>query len=230
MKRGIPEDIRAINETIRAFLDTKDRTTGIPIRRALGVYAFYDYDNEPIYVGQTEEGLGSRIGRHMTNQRTDAVAMNVLDPFEVASIEVWPLRYGRPLKEDSLAFQAELNAAEYTVFDYVLQRSTLGAILNEKDIATAPLISLPDSYKATIVPNAVYVARSHPDIRIARRANTIAQLAQVISERDVSSGLRRTLVTQARRLQILTQSRFIELGGRVPVELPGEETGEELAP
>ena len=57
MKRGIPEDIRAINETIRAFLDTKDRTTGIPIRRALGVYAFYDYDNEPIYVGQTEEGL-----------------------------------------------------------------------------------------------------------------------------------------------------------------------------
>ena len=26
-----------------------------------GVYAFFDYDNEPIYVGQTFEGLSSRI-------------------------------------------------------------------------------------------------------------------------------------------------------------------------
>jgi hypothetical protein len=56
-----------------------------------GVYAFYDYDGEPIYVGQTYESLRQRIGRHLTNQRTDAVAMNVLDPFEVAEVEVWPL-------------------------------------------------------------------------------------------------------------------------------------------
>ena len=48
-----------------------------------GVYAFYDYDGEPIYVGQTNEKLSTRIRRHLTNQRTDAVAMKVLDPFEV---------------------------------------------------------------------------------------------------------------------------------------------------
>ncbi|MDE3051298.1 MAG: GIY-YIG nuclease family protein, partial [Nitrospirota bacterium] len=54
------------------------------------MYAFYDYDGEPIYVGQTEEKLSGRVSRHLTNQRTDAVAMNVLDPFEVAYIEVWP--------------------------------------------------------------------------------------------------------------------------------------------
>ena len=68
----------------------------MPDRRTVGshtwgIYAFYDYDGEPIYVGQTFEGLASRIGRHLTNQRTDAVAMNVLDPFEVAEIRVWPL-------------------------------------------------------------------------------------------------------------------------------------------
>ena len=56
-----------------------------------GVYAFFDYDGEPIYVGQTRESLGSRIGRHLTNQRTDAVAMAVLDPFEVHTVRVWPL-------------------------------------------------------------------------------------------------------------------------------------------
>ena len=56
-----------------------------------GVYAFFDYDGEPIYVGQTNEMLRTRIRRHLTNQRTDAVAMSVLDPFEVLEIEVWPL-------------------------------------------------------------------------------------------------------------------------------------------
>lgn len=33
-----------------------------------GVYAFYDYDGEPIYVGQTKEQISTRLGRHLTNQ------------------------------------------------------------------------------------------------------------------------------------------------------------------
>ena len=52
---------------------------------------------------------------------------------------------------------------------------------------------------------------------MARRATTIAALARVISERDVSTGLRRTLITQARRLERLATDRFNELGGTVPV-------------
>ena len=88
---GVPEDVAAIRKQIRAFLNSAT-PDGRKIGNAkFGVYAFYDYDAEPIYVGQTNEMLRSRIGRHLTNQRTDAVAMNVLDPFEVAEIEVWPL-------------------------------------------------------------------------------------------------------------------------------------------
>ncbi|MFE9301643.1 GIY-YIG nuclease family protein [Streptomyces sp. NPDC006856] len=56
-----------------------------------GCYAFYDYDGEPIYVGQTNEQLRTRVRRHLTNQRTDAVAMRILDVFEVAEMELWPL-------------------------------------------------------------------------------------------------------------------------------------------
>ena len=62
-----------------------------------------------------------------------------------------------------------------------------------------PLVAIPDD----IFPN-----RKHPDIRIARRANTIASLARVISERKVSKGLRRTLLTQARRLERLAAERL----------------------
>ena len=58
----------------------------------------------------------------------------------------------------------------------------------------------------------IFAARSHPDIRIARRAQTIASLARVISEREVSGGLRVTLLTQARRLELLANQRLHELG------------------
>ena len=97
-----------------------------------GVYLFYDYDGEPIYVGQTQERLRTRIRRHLTNQRTDAVAMRVLDPFEVAEIEMWP--FWSLTKE---AAADTLNRVEFTVYCQALERSEFNAILNEGDVKKA---------------------------------------------------------------------------------------------
>jgi hypothetical protein len=221
--QGVPQDVAAIRQQIRAFLDTPD-SSGKKVGIAKwGVYAFYDYDGEPIYVGQTNEMLQVRIGRHLTNQRTDAVAMNVLDPFEVAEIEVWPLwdLEGRDKKDREA--KNRLNAAEYTVFQRVLNQSSFNAVLNEGDIVPTDLIELPPSIRARIIPGDLYEQRKHPDVRIARRATTIAALARVISERKVSKGLRRTLITQARRLERLATQRYNEIGGSVPTTKPGEE-------
>lgn len=201
----------AIRAEIRKFFASKDGNGKRIGSYKHGVYAFYDYDGEPIYVGQTEEKLSGRVSRHLTNQRTDAVAMNVLDPFEVAYIEVWPLDdlVDGLLKKDQKTL---LDRAEYTVFQKVLRESELGAVLNEKEMAPRSEIKLPQSYKQRIIPEAIYTQRKHPDVRIARRATTIANLARVISERDVSDGLRRTLLTQARRLESLAGLRVKELG------------------
>jgi hypothetical protein len=208
---GLPEDVAAIRAEIRKFFATKDEAGKRIGSYKHGVYSFYDYDGEPIYVGQTEEKLSGRVSRHLTNQRTDAVAMNVLDPFEVAYIEVWPLDAEiRGLgKKEKKAF---LDRAEYTVFQKVLRESALGAVLNEKEMAPRSEIKLPASHKQRIIPDSIFQQRKHPDIRIARRATTIANLARVISERDVSNGLRRTLLTQARRLERLAAQRVQELG------------------
>ncbi|OIP65302.1 MAG: excinuclease ABC subunit C [Nitrospirae bacterium CG_4_9_14_3_um_filter_53_35] len=208
---GLPEDVAAIRAEIRKFFASKDGNGKRIGSYKHGVYAFYDYDGEPIYVGQTEEKLSGRVSRHLTNQRTDAVAMNVLDPFEVAYIEVWPLDdlVDGLLKKDQKTL---LDRAEYTVFQKVLRESELGAVLNEKEMAPRSEIKLPQSYKQRIIPEAIYTQRKHPDVRIARRATTIANLARVISERDVSDGLRRTLLTQARRLESLAGLRVKELG------------------
>lgn len=220
---AVPQDVAAIRRQIRILLDTPDEN-GLPVGNAKwGVYAFYDYDGEPIYVGQTNERLRVRVGRHLTNQRTDAVAMNVLDPFEVAEVELWPLWDLQSKDAKDSQAKAELNAAEFTVFQLVIRKSSFGAVLNEGDIAPSQPVRLPPSKRACIIPDELYSQRKHPDVRIARRATTIAALARVISERDVSRGLRRTLMTQARRLEKLARQRYEEIGGTVPIVTADDE-------
>ena len=174
-----------------------------------GVYAFFDYDDEPIYVGQTKEKLGTRIRRHLTNQRTDAVAMNVLDPFEVHTIAVWPLPEFEDRGGKDADAVAHLNALEHAVFQKLLGLSEFNAVLNEKDPPTPTVeIEIPPDIRGRVVSADVSRLRDHPDLRIARRAATLAKLAQVVSERKVQRGLRRTLLAQAKRLQSLAQRRY----------------------
>lgn len=184
-----------------------------------GVYAFLDYDGEPIYVGQTKEKISTRIRRHLTNQRTDAVAMSVLDPFEVFEVEVWPLpQFEKTAKKDTVAI-AHLNALEHLVYEQAVAGSTFKAILNEKNPpAPTVTVTVPPSLRYRLVSEEVHKIRSHPDFRIARRSLIISRLAQVISERKVQGGLRRVLLTQAKRLQWLAERRYTALGGEASVE------------
>jgi hypothetical protein len=208
MAKDPPAEVAKIRKAIRTFFDTVDDASGRKIGSAkCGVYAFYDYEDEPIYVGQTIENLSGRIGRHLTGRRSDAVAKYVLDPFEVLSIEIWPMFS----LEDSRveAKKMVVDAAEYEVFQKVLAESKFGAVLNEGDIPEPfQRVELPKSWKGRIIPEELHEERKHPDIRLARRAGTIANLARLISERSVEDNIRQTLLVQARRLEHLAQRRL----------------------
>lgn len=210
-KKGAPpEEVREILGALEEALNKEDGSGRRVGDAKCGIYAFFDYDGEPIYVGQTSEKLRVRIRRHLTNQRTDAVAMKVLDPFEVADLEMWPFW---DLEDASkAAIKLKLNSAEYTLYQELRRQSAFLAILNEKPVEPAPLVQLPASIRTRIVPDAIYERRVHPDLRVARRADTIARLAQVISEREVQVGLRQTLLTQAQRLEHLAKRRLAEVG------------------
>jgi hypothetical protein len=221
------EDLRA---NLTAFLDAHFAdATGLSLRVGhykWGVYAFFDYDGEPIYVGQTNEMLRTRIRRHLTNQRTDAVAMSVLDPFEVFEVEVWPLPQFQTTPNKDPEAREHLDALERLITEQCVARSVFKAILNEKDPPPGRLgVTEPPSHRGRIVSEKVYELRSHPDFRIARRALVISRLAQVISERKVQGGLRRVLLTQAKRLQWLADRRYEALGGAAIV---AAETDEEI--
>jgi len=225
------EDLRA---NLAAFLSTPFDDPGLGRTRPVGaftwgVYAFFDYDGEPIYVGQTKEKISTRIRRHLTNQRTDAVAMSVLDPFEVFEIEVWPLPQFQKTPKGDLAAKAHLDALEHLIYTKAIADSTFKAVLNEKD-PPAPTVTVtaPPALRTRIVSDAVYRIRSHPDFRTARRALILSRLAQVIAERKVQGGLRRVLLTQAKRLQWLADRRYHALGGAASVEADtGADMGDE---
>lgn len=222
------EDLRS---NLSTFLtqNFEDAITGK--RRAIGgfkwgVYAFFDYDGEPIYVGQTKEKVSTRIRRHLTNQRTDAVAMSVLDPFEVYEVEVWPLPQFQKTGATDVAAKAQLDALEDLVYQEAIAGSTFKAVLNEKDPpAPTVVVTKPPSFRYRLVSDEVHKIRSHPDFRIARRALIISRLAQVISERKVQGGLRRVLLTQAKRLQWLAERRYVALGGEASIEVEDREEG-----
>lgn len=210
----LPFDTKALRDGLKKFLSQSANDPRAPdVKRVgsykFGVYAFYDYDDEPIYVGQTREKISGRIGRHLTNQRSDAVAMGVLDPYEVCAVAVWPLPEfeGRSAKDSEVI--AHLNALEAAVFNQLLKESKFKAVLNEKVPVFAAAVKPPKSYKGVIISDEVRNVRGHPDVRMARRAATIARLSQVICERgEVQPGLRRTLLVQAERLQWLAKERY----------------------
>lgn len=222
---------RFFRDTQYPAADGKDRNVG---SFKWGVYAFYDYDKQPIYVGQTKEKLSGRVRRHMTNQRTDAVAMSVLDPFEVAEIEVWPLPQFEHINskhDDYKQTKKYLDALEHKVFCRLRDESRFKAILNEKDPPTPQVtVEEPESRRGTIVSDKVREIREHPDTRLARRAMIVSKLAQVISERELKhTGLRRVLLTQAKRIQWLAERRFVSLGGEALVEEGAEDQDEIFA-
>lgn len=50
-----------------------------------------DLDGVPIYVGQSTDGIRSRVARHLTSARSDIIANRQLDVWEVAYVWAYPV-------------------------------------------------------------------------------------------------------------------------------------------
>nr|AXV46402.1 excinuclease ABC subunit C [Arthrobacter sp.] len=221
-KASLPAtDVQQFRLLLKEFLSVKDDQGRKWSDSKWGVYAFYDYDGEPIYVGQTNEQLRVRLGRHLTNQRTDAVAMRILDLFEVAEVEIWPawqfetVNLKEKKAQSYIDAKKHLDAMEYTAYLDAIDNSRFKAILNEKIPPISNRVTLPPSLRRSLITSEIREERNHPDIRIARRAETISRLAAVARERgEVSDGLRRVLVIQAVRLAYISAVRLAYVEGK----------------
>src|SRR5450755_3162387 len=57
----------------------------------IGCYVLCDLDEVPIYVGQSVDGIRSRVNRHLTSARSDIIANRQVDVWEIAWVWAFPV-------------------------------------------------------------------------------------------------------------------------------------------
>src|SRR5271167_3253575 len=57
----------------------------------IGCYVLCDLDLVPIYVGQSTDGIRSRVNRHLTSARSDIIANRQVDVWEIAWVWAYPV-------------------------------------------------------------------------------------------------------------------------------------------
>src|SRR5213080_4180765 len=124
----------------------------------IGVYALCDLDRVPIYVGQSVDGIRTRVRRHLTSARSDVIANRQLDVWEVAFVWAWPMP--GPLRE--LITPVECHLAN----EFHRVKPLMGTI------PTPPpgVPQIPDRQEVTILPEAEIIKRQDPLLRLPRQA------------------------------------------------------------
>jgi GIY-YIG catalytic domain len=57
----------------------------------IGCYVLCDLDGVPMYVGQSTDGIRSRVNRHLTSARSDIIANRQIDVWEIAFVWAYPV-------------------------------------------------------------------------------------------------------------------------------------------
>ena len=80
----------------------------------IGCYVLCDLDQVPIYVGQSVDGIRSRVNRHLTSARSDIIANRQVDVWEIAWVWAYPV-----------ANKADISAIEDALFHEFHSKSAL---------------------------------------------------------------------------------------------------------
>ena len=152
-----------------------------------GVYALCDLDQIPIYVGQSVDGIRSRVRRHLTSARSDIIANRQIDVWEIAWVWAWPEK-----RENIQALESHL----FHLFDAqkTLMNGTIPPFISSP--ATEP-----EKYIMQVMPTAEIKSRIDPVLRLPRQIEHYGRLVdQVLVVKD-SEQMRRSLRAHFERLQ-----------------------------
>ncbi|MDH7788932.1 hypothetical protein QBD01_004980 [Ochrobactrum sp. 19YEA23] len=130
----------------------------------IGVYVLADLDNVPIYVGQSKDGIRSRVSRHLTSARSDIIANRQIDVWEIAFVWAFPV-------ED----KAEINGLEAVLFHHLDPRSQLMNGTLPKMPTELP--DMPEPFQIVQVMSDEEIDdRKQPEQRLPRQASHYAQI------------------------------------------------------
>ena len=169
----------------------------------IGVYALCDLDGVPIYVGQSTDGIQSRVRRHLTSARSDIIANRQIDPWEIAYVQAYPVKAKKeiPLLEASLF--AKLHKKKPLMNGSIpAARGRLLKLLPKP----AEIIKL--------MPDEEIKVRKDPALRLPRQIEHIGRLVDHILTVKDSPQLRRSLAAHFDRLDVYRKA-FLKAGPAV---------------
>lgn len=148
---------------MQSHLDFRKKSLSV-LTDEIGCYVLADLDNVPIYVGQSVDGIKSRVRRHLTSARSDIIANRQIDVWEIAYVWAYPVEA-----------KSEIQSLEAALFNTFDNQSTLmnGSIPK----AMASKIDLPDPIQIVqVIEQDDLEDRLNPEIRLPRQAEHYARL------------------------------------------------------
>lgn len=153
----------------------------------IGVYALCDLDGQPIYVGQSVDGIRNRVRRHLTSARSDVIANRQIDVWEIAFVWAWPV-----------TDVAEVQALEDVVFHHFDAQQPL---MNGKSLtASFEVQSWPEKQQIQVIEENDRELRLDPAQRLPRQIQQYNLLVDYILTVKDAAHLKRSLEAHFQRL------------------------------
>lgn len=136
----------------------------ISLTTQIGCYVLADLDGVPLYVGQSTQGIRTRVHRHLTSARSDIIANRQIDVWEVAYVWAYPVE-----------FIIEIKPLEAALFHHFNDRQQL----MNGSIPAEPInqIVIPDSaQRVQVLSDEEIRERQSPELRLPRQAQHYARL------------------------------------------------------
>jgi hypothetical protein len=130
----------------------------------IGCYVLCDLDQVPIYVGQSVDGIRSRVNRHLTSARSDIIANRQIDVWEIAWVWTYPVEN-----------RADIGVIEDALFHTVHPKS---ALMNGK-VPKVPTrrIKVPTPFQEIQVnADSEIEEKRDPALRLPRQAEHYSQI------------------------------------------------------
>ena len=130
----------------------------------IGCYVLCDLDQIPIYVGQSVDGIRSRVNRHLTSARSDIIANRQVDVWEIAFVWAYPV-----------ANRADIGATEDALFHEFHSKSALMNGKVPKTVSAAIKVPVP-SQRVQVMADPEIAEKKDPALRLPRQAEHYSQI------------------------------------------------------
>lgn len=155
---------------------------------SIGIYALCDLEGVPIYVGQSVDGIRTRVRRHLTSARSDIIANRQIDVWEVAYVRAWPVedRISIPFLESAIFGQCD----------------AVSPLMNGRalDVSANDDFPIPDCQIIQVIEEQERMIRLRPDRRLPRQISQYLTLVDYILTVKDAAHLRKALNAHFERL------------------------------